>query len=405
MNAAAAIASRADRVERWAAVALGFTIPISTALDKTLLAVVLVGYVMSGAWREKWQLIRSNPIALGAIALFAMLLAGALWGERNPGDALRYLEKYLDLLWIPLFLHAFQNASARSRAIYALGASLALVLLLSYSMKFGWLPRGRPFAGSPANPVVFKEYLTHNLLIAFGTFLFAQLAWLASSARARWLWTVAAVLAAINVTVMIQGRTGYLVLGLLALYAAHARFGRRGLAAAGAAMLVLIAALAAIPGPFQQRMGSALAQAREWRAGEPATTSVGLRLEFYRNSIEIVREHPLFGSGTGGFPHAYSRYVRGSGMTETRNPHNEYLHLAVQIGIVGVAALLALFCLQWRLAPRLGTPLECHLARGLVLMIAAGSLFNSLLIDHTEGLLFAWLTGLLYAGIQSNGNG
>jgi len=33
--------------------------------------------------------------------------------------------------------------------------------------------------------------------------------------------------------------------------------------------------------------------------------------------------------------------------------------------------------------------------------MAIGSLFNSLLLDHTEGLLFAWLTGVLFAGLQS----
>jgi uncharacterized membrane protein YccC len=44
------------------------------------------------------------------------------------------------------------------------------------------------------------------------------------------------------------------------------------------------------------------------------------------------------------------------------------------------------------------TPLERDLARGLVIAIAVGGVFNSLLLDHTEGLLFAWLTAVLYAG-------
>jgi hypothetical protein len=30
--------------------------------------------------------------------------------------------------------------------------------------------------------------------------------------------------------------------------------------------------------------------------------------------------------------------------------------------------------------------------------MAVGCLFNSWLMDHTEGLLFAWLTGVLFAG-------
>jgi hypothetical protein len=55
--------------------------------------------------------------------------------------------------------------------------------------------------------------------------------------------------------------------------------------------------------------------------------------------------------------------------------------------------------MQWKIAPRLPTALETHLARGLVIAYVAGCLFNSLLLDHTEGLLFAWLTALLYGGL------
>jgi hypothetical protein len=58
------------------------------------------------------------------------------------------------------------------------------------------------------------------------------------------------------------------------------------------------------------------------------------------------------------------------------------------------------FCVQWRNAPRLASPLEATLARGLVLTIGIGCMFNALLVDHTEGLLYAWLTALLYAGLR-----
>ncbi|MGH8640359.1 MAG: hypothetical protein ACRET6_01540, partial [Burkholderiales bacterium] len=65
------------------------------------------------------------------------------------------------------------------------------------------------------------------------------------------------------------------------------------------------------------------------------------------------------------------------------------------------------FWAHWRTAPRLGSAFEQHLARGLLLTIAVGCLFNSLLLDHTEGLFYAWLTGLLFAGLKppEKGNG
>ncbi|MGH8348873.1 MAG: O-antigen ligase family protein, partial [Pseudomonas sp.] len=137
-------------------------------------------------------------------------------------------------------------------------------------------------------------------------------------------------------------------------------------------------------------------------AGEE--NSVGLRMEWYKNSLDIVREHPIFGAGTGGFPKAYAEKTLGSGKLVPAHPHNEYLLIAVQLGLVGLALLFYLFYRQWRLASSLPLALEQNLARGLLLTIIFGCLFNSLLVDHTEGLLYAWLSGLLYGGLNSSDN-
>jgi O-antigen ligase len=187
---------------------------------------------------------------------------------------------------------------------------------------------------------------------------------------------------------------------VLALYFGYARGRWRGLAVAAVAVAAVFALLSQIPGSFQQRLGL---QASE--AADAARISSAQRLEMYHTSLEIIREHPLLGIGTGAFPKAYAARGSDNLLPDLRNPHNEYLLFTVQIGLPGLAALLCLFGLHWRLAPRLATPLECHLARGLVVAIAAGCLFNSLLLDHTEGLLYAWLTGTLFAGLQSRNNG
>jgi hypothetical protein len=64
--------------------------------------------------------------------------------------------------------------------------------------------------------------------------------------------------------------------------------------------------------------------------------------------------------------------------------------------------LLYLFYRQWRLAKMLPSALERSLAHALLLAIMSGCLFNSLLLDHTEGLLYGWMSGLLYAGLKLN---
>ena len=399
-------ARHVDRAGCWAAAALGCSIPISVALDNVLIAVCLAAWLAGGSWREKLRILRGNPVAHAALALFALLAAGLAWGVRDPGDGILYLGKYDDLLFVAPLLCLLRDATVRSWAIRAFAASLGIVLLISFTIKAGLLPPGRWLLGNPADPVAFKHYLTHNVLMSYGAFLFAELALAARTTRGRVLLAAASVLAAINVLFMVPGRTGYLVLGVLALYFGYRLRGRSGLALGAAAVVAVAFTLALVPGPFQQRLQALASEYRAWQPGQhEVVTSTGLRLEFYRNSLAIIRDHPVFGVGTGGFPRAYAERARGTGVAESRNPHNEYLLITVQVGIAGLAALLWLFCVQWRAAPRLASPLETHLARGLVLTIAVGCLFNSLLLDHTEGLLYAWLTSVLYAGLQSQRDG
>jgi O-antigen ligase len=388
----------AGRAAQWAAVALGFSIPISVVLDNVLLPIVLAGWLASGNWRAKWDAVRGNSIALAALALFGVLLLGTLYGERNPGDAALTLRKYLDLLWIPILLWVFRDAAMREKALHALAISIALVMLLSFLIMADLIPETRFHSGTASNAIVFKTRQTHGPLMAFGAFLYFQLALVAATPRRRVLWIVLAVLAIINGTLVVPGATGYLVFGALALYLGYLGMGWRGIAGAAAIAGALVAALAFTPGPFQERVIRIQGEVAQWQPGVmDLASSVGTRLEMYRVSLALVRDRPVLGHGTGSTAKAFADKVQGRVAVPVRNPHNEYLHMLVQLGLPGLAALLYLFWTHWRLAPTLSTPLSRHLARGLLLTMAVGCLFNSWLMDHTEGLLYAWLTGLLFA--------
>jgi O-antigen ligase len=165
-------------------------------------------------------------------------------------------------------------------------------------------------------------------------------------------------------------------------------------------MAVMAVALIHLPGTFQERYGLTDG-APPSNTSRMAQESNKQRIDFYRASLAIIQEHPLIGVGTGGFPRAYAEKTRGTDAFQTRNPHNEYLHITVQIGIIGLAAMLHLFFEHWRESSRLASPLERRLSRGLLVTFALACLFNSLLLDHTEGLLYAWLTGMLFGGLKS----
>ncbi|MBI4204617.1 MAG: O-antigen ligase family protein [Betaproteobacteria bacterium] len=389
----------ADYMARWGVIGLGFTIPLTVALNNALLALMLAGWLLGGRFREKFSAFQ-HPVAIAALALFGLLALGTIYGDAGAAPAALYLRKYSDLLLIPVFLSLLRDARTRRHALHAFALSLALVLALSYAIKMGLLSGIPSLRGNPDYPVVFKEHLTHNILMAFGVFLFAWLALSANSLLARLCWAVLALLALANVTIMVHGATGYLILGGLLLLLGYQRLDWRGLSVAVLGVSLLLAALLAVPNPFQQRVSKITNELHEWRADRPARTSTGWRLEFYGNTLAIIADHPLLGVGTGGFPPAYAKKVEGTGRVATHNPHNEFLLITVQIGIAGLAALLWLFWRQWQLAVGLDTRLERELARGLVVTMVIGCMLNSLLLDHTEGLLYAWLTGVLYAGLK-----
>jgi O-antigen ligase len=64
---------------------------------------------------------------------------------------------------------------------------------------------------------------------------------------------------------------------------------------------------------------------------------------YWANTLDIVGDFPLFGTGLGAFASAYGAYEKGiSSDLELRHAHNDYLEALAELGAVGTGLLLAL---------------------------------------------------------------
>jgi O-antigen ligase len=379
---------------------MGASLPISTALDNLLVAALVLCWIASRDYRHKLRAIRKNPLALAAIGFFLLHVAGAAYSIGSRDEVLSALDKASVLLLVPLLVSLQPETEWLRRALQAFVAALALTLLLSFLVWWDLVPPGT-FKGYPFDAVVFKLKITHSVLMAYGAFALTIAARGATDPRWRIALAVGAVLAAFNVLFMVWGRTGQLVLLALAFYLLVSSFRWRGVMAAVAAGVSIGGVAYLVPSSaLHQRTMMTLNEIEDWRAGKPPTVA-NMRLETWSNSLEIVREHPVLGVGTGGFAAAYARQAEVTGIEPAGHAENQYLYTAAQFGLVGLFALIALFAFQWHWAGRLRTRAETHLARGLVILMAIGFLFNPFLHDHTEALFYAWLSGLLYAGSRS----
>lgn len=403
----------------YCAIALGFALPISMAASNILLALVLLFSLLAGQGPKHWQILRQQPAALLASGFCLLALLACSWDAAGTAERQLYLNKYLTLLLIPLLLPLFAVAETRHRAISAFLAAMGLTLLLSILLWLGaldtlpprWLQHisrlQDPDYSISQNAVVFKLSITHGFFMAIAAYLWL-LRW--SEQKSSWqgkLYLLLSLLACSNVLLMIIGRTGYVVLAVLGIYFYWTHEApkhperpgfkyRRRLQAL--ALCLLLSALGwQFSGNIQQRIDQAISEARHWQPDQGDRSSIGLRLDYYHNTMRIIAEHPWLGVGTGGFPGAYQQQIAGTAMAPSNNPHNQYLLTTAQLGLLGLAWLLLLHATLWQAAVRLEAR-EKLILRGVLLAYLLGNLFNSFLFDASERLFFAWLTGLMLAG-------
>ena len=391
-----AVQGRSGVVAGWAVAAVGFSVPISTTLEGVLVVLALMAWTLSGRIADLPGLVRQNRLLLLLPGLFAILAVGTIHGEVPFAARLKYLWKYDDLLLPLVFVPLFLDQNVRHLGLWGFGVAMALTLLLSLLIAAGWKPPGDLLHGIQSNATVFRHQITHNLLMAFAALLFALVALRQDTPWKRYGFALLAFCAVIDVFMLVRGRTGQLVSIALILSVCGKRFGLKGLFAGVGAAMVLVGISYLLSPMFHSRIQKALSEIEQAQVQEvaPETSAVGLRLEWYGHTISLIATHPFIGIGTGSFSHAYAEFVTDSAAVKPPHPHNQYMLMASDLGIGGALLLFTLFgILWWNFRASTGN-MYVELAQGAVITLAIGCVLNSLLIDHTEGLLFSWMVSM-----------
>lgn len=372
------------------AIGVGLSIALSTSLAEILIGLYAVAWVAEGRFREKWAQISRNPVAILSMSLFALLAVATLWSTAGMRDALKCLGKYRELLYVPLFLSSFQSALVRRRALLAYMTGITILMGLSC---FEWMSGVDIDLNSGTDFVVFKDRIVHNLLLSHLVYLLA----IEFVEHPKWRWLCATIIAVTiaDMLFLVQGRTGYLVLaGLIPLFLMQ-RFGKKGLAYALALFVTACPVLYFGSSKVRARADITVTQVmNEW--GPRPRRSSDPRMELYTNSLRIIGRHPWLGTGTGSFVKEYTRDSDISIIGDAIDPHNEYLCLAVQTGLIGSGLFVLLLACQWRLARRLDHDMK-QLAQGVVITIALGSVVNSLLLGFTGALMLTYFAGMAFS--------
>ena len=380
------------KVADWLAVAVAVTLPWSTTATAIFitgwLIVVLATLNVAALRKELASAAGLLPVLLWVLAAIGMLWADVSWAERLGG-----LGKFHRLLVIPLLFMQFRRSENGIWVLYGFFASVVALLLVSWGLALipGLPWRGR-MVGVPTKDYIFQSA---NFLVC----IFALLGYAGEQARMqRWRPTAGSLALVLlflgNIFFVVTSRTALLVAPVLLLLLGWREFGWKGLLSTGLAGIVVGTAIWFGSPYMHERVVTSVQELQQYRTRD-AANSTGLHLEFLRKSLSFVETAPIIGHGTGSIPEQFRQSAVGdSGASAflSGNPHNQIFAVGIQLGMIGVALLLAMWFAHFLLF--CGGGLSAWFGMIIVVQNVVSSLFNSHLFDFTSGWLYVFGVGV-----------
>ena len=387
--------ARVARVADWLAVGVAVAMPWSISITQILTAAWLVALIptldLAMMRRELRSAAGGLPVLLWLLALAGMLWANVPWSERFAG-----LGGFHKLLVIPLLLAQFRRSERGMHVVYGFLASCTALLIATWVLMVLWKLWAVYVPGKLPGLLV-KDYIaqsTEFLICAFGLLGLAAVRWRERRAVTALGALLLACLFLANIFYIAPGRTAIAVMPLLLLLFGFRHFGWKGIIA-GCIAGAVIGALGWTASPFLR--GRVLVSFSEVQAyeRENAISPSGIRLELWKKSLGFVAAAPVIGHGTGSIPDQFRRAAVGAGVTglESDNPHNQVFAVAIQLGLIGTAILLAMWIAH--LALFRGGGLVPWIGIVIVVQNIVSSLFNSHLFDFLHGWLYVFGVGVV----------
>ena len=376
----------------WLAVGVALALPWSTSLAAILIVAWLVAVLptldMAAVKRELMTPAGGLPVLLWCLGLIGMLWADVDWVARYQG-----FDSFNRLLIIPLLLAQFRRSENGIRVICGFLVSETAVLIVSYILILtpGLTWRGN-VGGVPVHDDIYQG--SAFLVCAFGVLGYAAYRGGKNPGTAFGFLVLAALFIA-NFAFVVVSRIALLAAPVLILFMGWRLWRWKGILSACLAAVVLGGVLWAFSPSLRDRVHDSFDEIAQYRASNQ-TTSIGLHMAFFKESIEIMSSAPIFGHGTGTIPTQFRKVTAGSSGADAvvaDNPHNQTFAVAIQIGAVGALVLWAMWIAHFLLFR--GDSLAAWIGPVVVVENIVSSTAHSHLFDFSNGWLYVFGVGVL----------
>jgi O-antigen ligase len=373
------------------------SITVSPPLANIFIALSLIATLSITTIRNQLLDFLKTKLGYACIAFILVLFSGLIYGIEANNVIASSIWSWRKFLMLPIAAAVFMNAPHAKQNLINAFWFVCLILVI-YSFITFMTPALSPkqlVAG-----VVVRNHATQGLFFAVAAMIAAANG--LNIKLPNWFRIISGLTVPLfiaNITMVATGRSGYVAIAVMTVTFLFIQLERVSIAKK---ILISFAGFLVVSGILlnMQTSKDRLELAKQefvTDVDQTKETSIGYRLTFWKNTFEILPKYVLLGTGTGGFEKAYAAQVEGKSGTAgvvTGDPHNQYLKILVEHGILGLAIFLSiLILLLWQ---PITNPFRA-IGIASLLAIATTSLFNSHFSTFNEGQFIWILAGAMFA--------
>ena len=385
-------------------VILAFLMPLTVFGANLIIVFICILWLVSGDYKSKYNQIISNKLMLASIIFFCIHVVGLLWTEDLAWGLHMVHKMWYFLLLLPVL---FTIVRKKNISLY-ISAFLLAITVTEIASYLVWFELVEPFKNATViNPTPFMSHISYNPILAFAIYLILHEIFFNKKLQnfIFYLYIFFAISMTINmfITGGRAGQVGFFVILLILIFQILEK----------KIIKTVIVSLIIIPGIFvtsyqtsdlfHLRVNTALSEAINYDTNQ-ANSSVGLRIRVALNSLEIINKNPIFGVGTGDFPNEYAKVyqINSPESIAVTNPHNMYVLVLVQLGLLGLISMFSIFYYQIKLSFSSSSKFIQDVGITLPLIFLVLSLSDSYLLGHYTTLLFIFFSSFLYNEFEND---
>ena len=395
-----------DKTYQYLLTSLAFLMPLTVFGGNLIIFIICVLWLFSGNYKSKFNQIINNKLIKASILFYLIHVIGMLWSE-DLSWGLHMLHKmWYFILFFPILYTIVRKDYIRSY----ISAFLLAILITEVCSYLVWFEIIEPFKNATVeNPTPFMNHISYNPILAFAIYLVLHEIFFNKKITnfVFSLYSFFAISMIVNMFIT-GGRAGQVAFFAMLVVLIIQILDKQRIKS-------LITIFIVIPGIFftayqasdlfQKRVNLAFNQALEYQPG--SNNSIGYRITYAINSWELIKENPIIGVGTGDFPVEYKKInqiktpkMSSMGLPTTTNPHNMYILIFSQLGVIGLISMLSIFYFQIKLSINSSNRFIRDVGITLPLLFLVIMWSDSYLLGHYTTLVFIFFSSFLYKDFE-----